>query len=90
MGGLKVSYRQHRLLRGICYPQILEGLRRLAEEVGEDCPIRDEDHLHETTLHLARINSTANLTRTQFDALVEWIVAYWSQRGILVELKDRA
>jgi hypothetical protein len=43
----KHSDAQRAYYRGVVLVDVLSGLRALAREVGETCPIKDTDHLHE-------------------------------------------
>ncbi len=45
---------QNRLLWGVIYAQVLDALRELALEVGESCPFRDAEDLHEALKHRHR------------------------------------
>ena len=95
------STAQNRLLWRV-YREILRELRTLALDVGEPCPFRDEEDVHQAMKHLfigvtvQRFRgeeieippTTTKLTIEQFSAYLSAIVGYWSKRTIYIEMPE--
>lgn len=89
---------QNAMLWGLCYRDILDGLRQLAEDCGERPVFEDEDELHDALKWLflrrkehvpgageiERVPSSAKLTTDEFTRYVEEICRWASERGIYV------
>jgi hypothetical protein len=89
---------QNAYLWSTVYPHVLEGLRALALDAGEVCPVRDDSHLHRLMKHrflsappvrLGGEDFTDEPTTTQLDieefsAYVSAIQAWAAQRGVYV------
>jgi hypothetical protein len=97
------SMAQNRLLWKV-YRDILATLREQAFDVGERCPFRNEDDVHEAMKYLF-IGQTvtkyrgdeyvfepksSTLTTEQFSAYLAQIVGYWAKRGIYIEMPEAA
>jgi hypothetical protein len=95
------SYAQNRLLWHV-YGQVLAQLRETAAEVGERCPFRTDEELHDAMKHVLigptvmRFKGTeleipptsTTLTVEQFSAFISGVVGFWSKRGIYVEMPE--
>lgn len=80
----------------VVYPTLYEGLRQIALDAGEECPVRSIEHLHEIckatflppaevgTLGLQDRPTTTTLNTAQFAAYVNAIVQYAAERGIWI------
>lgn len=94
------SHAQNRLL-WLIYRQIMEGLRERALDVGERCPLADEDELHEAMKHLfigrslVKVGAeklelaptTTTLTVEQFSTYTSNVIAWAARHSIYVELE---
>lgn len=95
------SAAQNRLLWKV-YEDILGALRELATDVGEQCPFRSAEEIHEAMKHLfigpsvRRFHdqdyevppTSTTLDTGQFSRFINSIAAYWAQRKVYVELPE--
>lgn len=79
----------------VVYPTLYEGLRQIALDAGEECPVRSIEHLHEickaTFLPAVELPgglrdrpTTTTLDTAAFARYVDAIVRYGAERGIYV------
>lgn len=92
------STKQNAYLWAVAYPHVLEGLRALALDAGEVCPVRDVTHLHTLMKHRflsvppVKVGgeafrdepTTTTLDLEGFSTYVSAIHAWAAQRGIYV------
>lgn len=95
---------QNRLLWGVVYPQILEGLREQALERNMDCPFANVEQLHEALKHrflgatVVRWGaesfklppSTVVLSIEAFSVYVRQVVEQAAKWGCYVEMQESA
>lgn len=96
------SLAQNRLLWGVVYPQLLDGLRELALSVGETCPFRDTEELHAAMKHrfLGRTvtrflgeewehdPTTTTLSVEQFSVFIRQVTEWGATKGVYVEMPE--
>lgn len=89
------SQQANAYLWAVVYPALLDGLRQIAMDAGEECPVRSLEHLHEickaTFLPAVQVApglvdrpTTTTLDTAQFAAYVNALVGYGAERGIWV------
>lgn len=89
------SQQANAYLWAVVYPVLLDGLRQIAMDAGEECPVRSLEHLHEigkaTFLPAVQVApglvdrpTTTTLNTAEFAAYVNALVGYGAERGIWV------
>lgn len=89
------SLQANAYLWAVAYPVLLEGLRQIALDAGEECPVRSVEHLHEVckATFLAPVSvapglvdrpTTTTLSTAEFAAYVNKLVGYGAERGIWI------
>lgn len=89
------SLQANSYLWAVAYPVLLDGLRQIALDAGEECPVRSVEHLHEickaTFLPAVELPgglkdrpTTTTLDTSAFARYVDAIVRYGAERGIWV------
>ena len=91
----KRSNDQNAYLWAVVYPVLFDGLRQIALDAGEECPVRSVDHLHtigkQTFLPVVELPgglrdrpTTTTLSTAEFAAYVNELVRYGADRGIYI------
>lgn len=89
------SQQANAYLWGVAYPVLLDGLRQIAMDAGEECPIRSLEHLHEvgkaTFLPAVKVApglvdrpTTTTLNSAEFAAYVNALIGYGAERGVWI------